>query len=297
MAQTKKITKAVIPVAGYGTRFLPASKSIPKEMFPIIDKPTIHLIVEEAAKSGITDLLFVVSRNKHSILNYFDYNKELNEVLAAKGKTKEIEKANQMTELLNIQFVIQKEQLGLGHAIMQAERFVNGEPFAVLLGDDIVIPTSGKYALKQCIDAYEETGASIVGVQEVPLSDVSKYGIVNPKNAKQIKPGETIEVTSLVEKPDPKDTPSQYGVLGRYVLSPSIFDELRHTKKDIRNEIEITDAINTLSKKEKVCAKVFEGRRFDIGLKKGYVEATIYLALQDDDIKQDIKDFIHKEVK
>ncbi len=298
MAKLKKITKAVIPVAGYGTRFLPASKSIPKEMFPIIDKPTIHMIVEEAAKSGITDLLFVVSRNKHSILNYFDYNKELNEVLAAKGKTKEIEKVNEMTELVNIQFVIQKEQLGLGHAILQAERFVNNEPFAVLLGDDIVIPTKGdNYALKQCIEAYEQTGGSIVGVQEVPLEDVSKYGIVNPKNKTSMKTGETIELTSLVEKPDPKNTPSQYGVLGRYVLNPKIFEELKHTKKDIRNEIELTDAINTLSKKEKVFARVFEGRRFDIGLKRGYVEATIYLALQDDDIKDEIKDFIKHEVK
>ncbi len=298
MAQVKKITKAVIPVAGYGTRFLPASKAIPKEMFPIIDKPTIHIIVEEAAKSGITDLLFVVSRNKHSILNYFDYNKELNEVLAEKGKTEEIKKCNEMTELLNIQFVIQKEQLGLGHAILQAERFANNEPFAVLLGDDIVIPTkANNYALKQCIEAYEETGGSIVGVQEVPLADVSKYGIVNPKNKASIKTGETIELTSLVEKPDPKNTPSQYGVLGRYILNPEIFEELKHTKKDIRNEIELTDAINTLSKKEKVYAKVFEGRRFDIGLKRGYVEATIYLALQDKDIKDEIKDFIKQEVK
>lgn len=296
MAQTRKITKAVIPVAGYGTRFLPASKSIPKEMFPIIDKPTIHLIVEEAAKSGITDLLFVVSRNKHSILNYFDYNKELNEVLASKGKTKEIEKANAMTELVNIQFVIQREQLGLGHAILQAERFVNNEPFAVLLGDDIVIPNHDKFALKQCIDAYEATGATIVGVQEVPLSDVSKYGIINPKDKNVMKQGDTIELASLIEKPEPNEAPSQYGVLGRYVLSPTIFSELKETKIDIRNEIELTDAINTLCKKEKVCAKVFEGRRFDIGLKKGYVEATIYLALKDPEIQDDVKAFIKKEM-
>lgn len=294
----KKITKAVIPVAGYGTRFLPASKSIPKEMFPIIDKPTIHLIVEEAYKSGIKDLLFIVSRNKHSILNYFDYNKELNDVLAKKKKYEEIIKINEITEVMNIQFVIQKEQLGLGHAILQAEKFINNEPFAVLLGDDIVVPNKkDNYALKQCISAYNKFGKSVVGVQEVELSDVSKYGIVQPKNIKEISKDSVVELKSLVEKPEPKDAPSQLAVLGRYILTPKIFNELKHTKKDIRDEIELTDAINSLCKKENVYAKVFSGRRFDIGLKKGYVEATIHLALQDPEIKNDIKEFILKEIK
>lgn len=294
----KKITKAVIPVAGYGTRFLPASKSIPKEMFPIIDKPTIHWIVEEAYKSGITDLLFIVSRNKHSILNYFDYNKELNDVLAKKKKFNEIKKINEITEVMNIQFVIQKEQLGLGHAILQAEKFINNEPFAVLLGDDIVIPTKkDDYALKQCIQAFNKTKKSIVGVQEVKLEDVSKYGIVKPKSKKIDNVKESILLTSLIEKPEPQDAPSKLAVLGRYVLTPNIFKELKNTKKDIRDEIELTDAINSLCKKESVYAKCFSGRRFDIGLKKGYVEATIYLALRDKEISDEIKNFIRNEIK
>lgn len=293
-----KITKAVIPVAGYGTRFLPASKSIPKEMFPIIDKPTIHIVVEEAIKSGITNLLFVVSRNKHSLLNYFDYNKELNDVLKQKNKLEEIEKINDLADAINIQFVIQKEQLGLGHAILQAENFVNNEPFAVLLGDDIVVVDKGQEpALKQCIDAFEKTNKSIVGVQEVPLEDVTKYGIINPKNKADLNSSEPIALKSLVEKPKIKDAPSQYGVLGRYVLTPNIFEELKQTKKDIRDEIEITDAINSLAKKDAVYAQCFVGKRFDIGLKKGYVEATIYLALKDADIKDDIYNFIKANIK
>lgn len=294
----KKITKAVIPAAGYGTRFLPASKTIPKEMFPIIDKPTIHIIVEEAVKSGITDLLFVISRNKHTLMNYFDYNKELNEILIEKKKFDELKLVKEPADLLNIQFVIQKEQLGLGHAILMAEQFVNGEPFAVLLGDDIVVPGKNQLpALKQCIDAYEQKGASVVGVQEVELKNVNRYGIINPKNKDDLNSKDVIEVKSFIEKPNPESTPSTYAILGRYVLTPEIFSILKTTPKDIRNEIEITDAIQTLAQKEPVYAKVFEGRRFDIGLKQGYVEATIYLALKDKEMGDSIREFIKSEIK
>lgn len=294
----KKITKAVIPAAGYGTRFLPASKTIPKEMFPIIDKPTIHIIVEEAVKSGITDLLFVISRNKHTLMNYFDYNKELNEILIEKKKFEELKLVKEPADLLNIQFVIQKEQLGLGHAILMAEQFANGEPFAVLLGDDIVVPGKNQLpALKQCIDVYEQTGASVVGVQEVELKNVNRYGIINPKNKDDLNSKDVIEVKSFVEKPDSKSTPSNYAILGRYVLTPEIFSILKTTPKDVRNEIEITDAIQTLAQKEPVYAKVFEGRRFDIGLKQGYVEATIYLALKDIEMGDSIREFIKAEIK
>lgn len=294
----KKITKAVIPAAGYGTRFLPASKTIPKEMFPIIDKPTIHIIVEEAVKSGITDLLFVISRNKHTLMNYFDYNKELNEILIEKKKFDELKLVKEPADLLNIQFVIQKEQLGLGHAILMAEQFVNGEPFAVLLGDDIVVPGKNQLpALKQCIDVYERKGASVVGVQQVELKNVNRYGIINPKNKDDLNSKDVIEVKSFIEKPDPESTPSTYAILGRYVLTPEIFSILKTTPKDIRNEIEITDAIQTLAQKEPVYAKVFEGRRFDIGLKQGYVEATIYLALKDKEMGDSIREFIKSEIK
>lgn len=294
----KKVTKAVIPAAGYGTRFLPASKTIPKEMFPIIDKPTIHMIVEEAVKSGITDLLFVISRNKHSLMNYFDYNNELNQILIEKKKFRELQLVKEPADLLNIQFVIQKEQLGLGHAILMAEQFVNGEPFAVLLGDDIVISGEGQLpALKQCIDAYEQTGHAIVGVQEVALKHVNRYGIINPKNKDDLKSSDVIEVKSFIEKPEPKDTPSKFAILGRYILTPEIFPILKNTPKDIRNEIEITDAIQILVQKEPVYAKLFNGRRFDIGLKQGYVEATIYLALRDNDISTSIREFIKSELE
>lgn len=288
-----KITKAVIPAAGYGTRFLPASKTIPKEMFPIIDKPTIHMIVEEAAKSGITDLLFVISRNKHTLMNYFDYNHELNQILLEKNKTKELKLIKEPADLVNVQFVIQKEQLGLGHAILMAEQFINNEPFAVLLGDDIVIAENGKQkpALKQCIDTYNKYKTTIVGVQQVDWEDVNKYGIIAPKNKEDFK-NDVLEVKTFVEKPERDKAPSNYAILGRYVLTPCIFDILKKTKKDVRNEIELTDAIKTLSKYEKVYAKVFEGKRFDIGLKKGYVEATIYLALRDPDIGQEIRTFV-----
>lgn len=293
-----KITKAVIPAAGYGTRFLPASKTIPKEMFPIIDKPTIHMIVEEAAKSGITDLLFVISRNKHTLMNYFDYNKELNDILIQKNKLRELQLIKEPADLLNVQFVIQKEQLGLGHAILTAEKFVNGEPFAILLGDDIVIPEGDdEPALKQCIDAYDKFHGSIVGVQEVAHEDVNRYGIINPKSKAGLSAKNVVEVASFVEKPEVVDAPSNFAILGRYVLTPAIFDILKKTKMDKSKEIQLTDAIQTLAATEKVYAKVFTGRRFDIGMKKGYVEATIYQALRDADISEDIKEFIAKETK
>ncbi|MGL4950395.1 MAG: UTP--glucose-1-phosphate uridylyltransferase GalU, partial [Mycoplasma sp.] len=279
-----KVTKAVIPAAGYGTRFLPASKTIPKEMFPIIDKPTIHMIVEEAYKSGITDLLFIISRNKHSLMNYFDYNKELNDILIQKNKSKELKLINEPADLMNIQFVIQKEQLGLGHAILTAETFTNGEPFAVLLGDDIVISGENqKAALQECIEAYEKYNTSIIGVQEVNKEDVDKYGIIKP--SKKLD-GNLMEIDDLVEKPNVKDAPSNFAISGRYILTNDIFEVLKKTPKDIRNEIELTDALRTLNKTKKMIAQPFSGRRFDIGQKKGYVEATIYLALRDKDISE-----------
>ncbi|MGL4948435.1 MAG: UTP--glucose-1-phosphate uridylyltransferase GalU [Mycoplasma sp.] len=290
----QKITKAVIPAAGYGTRFLPASKTIPKEMFPIIDKPTIHMIVEEAYKSGITDLLFIISRNKHTLMNYFDYNKELNDILLEKNKMRELKLINEPADLMNIQFVIQKEQLGLGHAILTAEKFANNEPFAVLLGDDIVVTTpEQKPALQECIDAYEKYETSVIGVQEVDRSDVDKYGIIKP--SKKLEEN-IIEIDDLVEKPNVDDAPSNFAISGRYILTPEIFDVLKTTKKDVRNEIELTDALRTLNKEKKMVATPFSGRRFDIGQKKGYVEATIYLALRDPDMGEEIKQFIKNNI-
>ncbi len=287
-----KITKAVIPAAGFGTRFLPATKAIPKEMFPIIDKPTIQFIVEEAIESGITDLLIIVSKNKNPILDHFDYNFELEQKLLEKNKHKEVSLIKDFTNKIRIQYIRQKETLGLGHAILLAKEFVNNEPFAILLGDDVVFKEKkDQPAILQCINAFDKVHSSIVGVQEVEDDNVSKYGIVDPKNLKDISTG-LFQLKSVVEKPDRKDAPSNFAILGRYVLTPKIFDELKNTKKDIRNEIELTNAILSLMKKEKVYAKQFTGKRFDIGSKLGYVKSFIYLAAKDNDISLDIKNYI-----
>ncbi len=288
----KKITKAVIPAAGFGTRFLPASKAIPKEMFPIIDKPTIQYIVEEAINSGITDLLIIVSSNKNSILDHFDYNFELEQKLLQKNKHKEAILIKDFTDKIRIQYIRQKEALGLGHAILLAKEFVNNEPFAILLGDDVVFKEKNdKPAILQCINAFNKVKSSIVGVQTVKDDAIHKYGIVEPKNIKDVASG-LFQLKSVVEKPDKKDAPSNLAILGRYVLTPKIFSELEKTKKDIRNEIELTDAILLLMKKEKVYAKQFTGKRFDIGSKLGYVMSFIYLASKDNDISLDIKNYI-----
>lgn len=286
-----KITKAVIPAAGLGTRFLPATKSLPKEMFPIVDRPCIELIIEEAVKSGITDILIIVSGSKNSIQDYFDYNFELEEKLIRKDKTDLVNYLRGIADQANIFFIRQKETLGLGHAILKAESFIGNEAFAVLLGDDIVY-NKEEQALQQCINAYYENNKSVVGVQEVSINDVVKYGIVKPSN--NYKKGSTIvKLDGMVEKPKIEDAPSNLAILGRYVLSPKIFNELKNTKMDIRNEIELTDAILSLSKKEDVYAKIFSGLRYDIGSKEGYVKAIIDYALRDKAIGQEIRKFIN----
>ena len=288
-----KVTKAIIPAGGFGTRFLPASKSIPKEMFPIIDKPTIHFIVEEAIKSGITDILIIVSSNKNSILDYFDYNYELEQKLLKANKTNLYNLIRDIPNMVNIQYVRQKEALGLGHAIMLAESFANNEPIAILLGDDVVFYNNKqKPAIKQCIEAFEQTNSSIVGVQPIETNQLNKYGIIDPKNPNDLKNKDLFELKGMVEKPAIKDAPSNYAILGRYVLTNDIFKELKKTKFDKNNEIELTNAILGLLKHNKVYAKVFEGDRFDIGSKLGYVKSFIYQSMLDNDIKDEILTYI-----
>ena len=282
----KKIKKAIIPAAGLGTRFLPATKAMPKEMLPILDKPTIQYIVEEAARAGIEDIIIVTGRHKRAIEDHFDSQKELEMVLKEKGKSELLEKVQYSTELANIFYVRQKEQKGLGHAISSARQFIGNEPFAVLLGDDIV--ESEVPAVKQFIDVYEETGHSVIGVQEVPEADTHRYGIIDPLT----KNGRQYEVKKFVEKPAQGTAPSNLAIMGRYVLTPEIFDYLKTQKEGAGNEIQLTDAIERMNNDNQVYAYDFEGERYDVGEKLGFVKTTIEYALKDDSMREELTRFI-----
>ncbi|HEI7230112.1 TPA: UTP--glucose-1-phosphate uridylyltransferase GalU [Staphylococcus aureus] len=282
----KKIKKAIIPAAGLGTRFLPATKAMPKEMLPILDKPTIQYIIEEAARAGIEDIIIVTGRHKRAIEDHFDSQKELEMVLKEKGKSELLEKVQYSTELANIFYVRQKEQKGLGHAISSARQFIGNEPFAVLLGDDIV--ESELPAVKQLIDVYEETGHSVIGVQEVPEADTHRYGIIDPLT----KNGRQYEVKKFVEKPAQGTAPSNLAIMGRYVLTPEIFDYLKTQKEGAGNEIQLTDAIERMNNDNQVYAYDFEGERYDVGEKLGFVKTTIEYALKDDSMREELTRFI-----
>lgn len=282
----KKIKKAIIPAAGLGTRFLPATKAMPKEMLPILDKPTIQYIVEEAARAGIEDIIIVTGRHKRAIEDHFDSQKELEMMLKEKGKSELLEKVQYSTELANIFYVRQKEQKGLGHAISSARQFIGNEPFAVLLGDDIV--ESEVPAVKQLIDVYEETGHSVIGVQEVPEADTHRYGIIDPLT----KNGRQYEVKKFVEKPAQGTAPSNLAIMGRYVLTPEIFDYLKTQKEGAGNEIQLTDAIERMNNDNQVYAYDFEGERYDVGEKLGFVKTTIEYALKDDSMREELTRFI-----
>ncbi|CXK65053.1 UTP--glucose-1-phosphate uridylyltransferase GalU [Staphylococcus aureus] len=282
----KKIKKAIIPAAGLGTRFLPATKAMPKEMLPILDKPTIQYIVEEAARAGIEDIIIVTGRHKRAIEDHFDSQKELEMVLKEKGKSELLEKVQYSTELANIFYIRQKEQKGLGHAISSARQFIGNEPFAVLLGDDIV--ESEVPAVKQLIDVYEETGHSVIGVQEVPEADTHRYGIIDPLT----KNGRQYEVKKFVEKPAQGTAPSNLAIMGRYVLTPEIFDYLKTQKEGAGNEIQLTDAIERMNNDNQVYAYDFEGERYDVGEKLGFVKTTIEYALKDDSMREELTRFI-----
>lgn len=286
-----KIRKAVIPAAGYGVRFLPATKSLPKEMLPIIDKPTIQYIVEEAISSGIEEILIITNSQKNSIENHFDRSWELEYFLYRNNKLEQLNIVKDIASIANIHTVRQKEQKGLGHAILCAKTFVGNEPFAILLGDDLVDNDSNP-AIKQLIDFFETTQSSVVGVQQVPHNDLSKYGIVNPKN---IPSNSCCELIGLVEKPKPEEAPSNYAVLGRYILTPKIFELLETQNAGVGNEIQLTDAIKRLLDYEKVYAYEFEGKRYDIGSKIGYLEATIDFALKREDLKEEFSKLLESK--
>lgn len=290
---SKKVKKAVIPAAGLGTRFLPATKAIPKEMLPIVDIPTVQYIIEEAVNSGIEEILVITNSNKHCMENHFDKSYELEQRLRESGKLKEVDMMERISNLANIYYVRQKEPKGLGHAILCAKSFIGDEPFAVLLGDDVVVNKTGKPAIKQLIDCYQNVESSVVGVQTVPHEAVSKYGIVTPSLSHKAV-GRRVKLSDMVEKPSVDKAPSDMAVLGRYVLTPEIFNILVNQEKGVNGEIQLTDAITKLMDKQAVYAYDFEGIRYDVGDKFGFIKATIDFALDRPELHDDLVDYICK---
>lgn len=288
------VKKAVIPAAGLGTRFLPATKAMPKEMLPIVDIPTIQYIIEEAVASGIEEILVITNSNKHCMENHFDRNYELEERLKEAGKYEQEKMIREISDLANIYYVRQKEPKGLGHAILCAKSFIGNDPFAILLGDDVVINKGGEPALKQLITAYEEKGASVVGVQTVPMEDVDKYGIVEPAFGYKNVNNRRVKLSGMIEKPSKEEAPSQLAVLGRYVLTPEIFDLLESQQAGKGGEIQLTDAIVRLMELQAVYAYDFEGIRYDVGDKFGFIKATIDFALEREDLAQSVAAYIQE---
>ena len=287
----KKLRKAVLPVAGFGTRFLPATKATPKEMLPIIDKPLVQYAVEEAIKIGIEEIIFITNPSKYSIKNHFDKSLLLEEKLIKSGKFGFVEKLNP-SEFNDIKFtyINQQEQKGLGHAILLAEDFINNEPFAVLLPDDLFF--SEKSCLMQLEEVYRQTNSSVIAVNKIDAHNIHKYGVIKPGFVNN----RAIEVLDIVEKPKYEDAPSDIAVCGRYILNSSIFKYLNKTSPDSGEEIQLTDAIKMMLKDESVYACVYQGKKFDCGSKKGFVEATLTISLRDPEIKDEIKDFIRKQL-
>lgn len=277
----KKVTKAIIPAAGLGTRFLPATKAMPKEMLPILNKPTIQYIVEEAIESGIEDIIIVTGKGKRAIEDHFDNNFELEDNLLKREKYELLEKVRDSSKV-EIHYIRQKEPKGLGHAIWCARKFIGNEPFGVLLGDDII--QADTPALQQLMSQYEENQASIIGVQQVGIDDTHRYGIIDPRKAD----GRLFEVENFVEKPKPGTAPSDLAILGRYVLTPEIFRFLGEHTIGAGGEIQLTDAIQLLNKQQKVFAYNFEGTRYDVGEMVGFVRTTMEFALNNAEYGEEV---------
>ena len=284
----KKIRKAIIPAAGLGTRFLPATKAQPKEMLPIVDKPTIQYIIEEAIASGIEEILIITGRSKKCIEDHFDKSVELEMELEKSGKNELLDLVRDISDMVDIHYIRQKEPRGLGHAIYCAKTFVGDEPFAILLGDDVVY-NEEKPCLKQLIDCYNEYKTSVLGVQTVPKSHVSKYGIVDGKYIE----GKVYKVKGLVEKPSVEEAPSNVAILGRYIVTPRIFDILENTKPGKGGEIQLTDALLELMEQEAMYAYDFEGRRYDVGDKLGFLEATVEYALRRPELREGFIEYLN----
>ncbi len=289
----KPIKKAVIPAAGFGTRFLPFTKAVPKEMLPIVDTPTIEYIVREALESGIEEVLIIINSEKECIRTHFGHNRLLESFLASKNKTAELEMVKELPSKIKVEFTYQEEQLGLGHAVLCAESFANGEPFALLLGDDVYVGNTMP-ATKQLIQAYNQTNASVLGTMEVSMEDVSKYGICKPI---QNETGSLLQLESVIEKPTPAEAPSRLAIGGRYILTPRIFEYLKTQKRGVGGEIQLTDSILSLMSEEKVYSLAIDGKRYDIGSKKGFLEATIDFSLQREDLSSAMQELINTHKK
>lgn len=282
-----KVRKAIIPAAGLGTRFLPATKAQPKEMLPIVDKPTIQYIIEEAVASGIEDIIVVTGRNKRSIEDHFDRSIELELELERSGKNEMLQMVCEISEMANLHYIRQKEPRGLGHAILAASHFIGDEPFAVLLGDDVVI--SQKPCLGQMMEVYNEYQTSILGVQTVAHDQVNKYGIIDGHMVDE----RIFKVDDMVEKPDQDEAPTDVAVLGRYIITPQIFPLLETQDAGKGGEIQLTDALRRLAKEQPVYAYDFKGHRYDVGTKNGFIQANIEFALRDAALKDEMKQYLN----
>lgn len=286
----KKVKKAIIPAAGLGTRFLPATKAMPKEMLPIVDKPTIQYIVEEAIASGIEDIIIVTGKGKRAIEDHFDYAFELEQTLLNKEKFDLLEKVQEPSRMVDIHYIRQKEPKGLGHAVWCARNFIGNEPFAVLLGDDIVQAETP--CLKQLMNEYDRTHSSIIGVKQVPEDETNRYGIIDPID----QVGRSFQVRNFVEKPQLGAAPSNLAIIGRYVFTPEIFMYLDKQEIGAGGEIQLTDAIQKLNQIQRVFAYEFEGKRYDVGEKLGFIETTIEFALQKEELREDLLKFMENKL-
>lgn len=283
-----RVRKAVIPAAGLGTRFLPATKASPKEMLPVVDKPVIQYVVEEAVEAGIEAVLIVTGRGKEAIENHFDVSFELEQLLEARGKKEELATVRAIASMVEVGYVRQKEALGLGHAVLCARHWIGNEPFAVFLGDDIVV--SDTPCIRQMLDVFEREGRSVLGVMEVGREETRKYGIVAGEPVED----RLVRVTDIVEKPEPDAAPSTTAVIGRYVFTPTIFEELERTRADTSGEIQLTSAIRALLDHETVLAYRFEGRRYDTGDRLGFLQATVETALSRPDLAGPFRDYLKR---
>jgi len=284
-----RVRKAVFPAAGWGTRFLPATKAQPKEMLPLVDKPVIQYAVEEAVEAGIEQVIIVTSSQKRAIEDHFDINVELEQLLEARGDIEMLRQIRAISDLAQISYVRQKEQLGLGHAVLMAKELVGHEPFAVILSDDVVV--GGRPCIGQLIHAYQQTHSSVVAVMEVPREDTGRYGMIAGAPAGGEDP-RLYKVSGLVEKPEPADAPSNLAIIGRYVLTPKIFDKLEQTPRGAGGEIQLTDAIEALMKEQDVYAYAFDGVRYDAGTTMGWLRASVELALQRQDIGDQFRHYL-----
>ncbi|UCG68580.1 MAG: UTP--glucose-1-phosphate uridylyltransferase GalU [Thermoplasmata archaeon] len=281
--------KVVIPAAGLGTRLLPATKAQPKEMLPVVDKPAIQYVVEEALDSGIRDILIITGRGKRAIEDHFDKSVELEYILEKSGKSEELSEIRRISDMGNIFYIRQKEQLGLGHAVLCAKEHINDEPFAVMLGDDLIV--NDKPCIRQLLDVFEKKKTSVIAVEQVPQEKVHKYGIIKEKQIEE----NLYEIEDIIEKPSKEEAPSNIATIGRYVFTPGIFECLENTGPGVGGEIQLTDAIKGLLSSEKVYAYKFSGSRYDIGSKLDWIKATVELSIKKSDMKDSLTEFL-KEI-